>query len=228
LPVAADAGRVFPRATLEKDTVAAARALIGARLVRIDSGGVRVARIVEVEAYLGGDLASHARTGRTPRNAAMFGPPGHAYVYLVYGMYECLNVVTETEGRPAAVLIRAVEPLDGEDLMRRARISWAQRREEMRAARQGRAPLPVGGEVASLPARRLARGPGLVCVAMSVGRELDGVDLCAPTSTLQLRSAPAGDPAPRLVSGPRVGIGYAPEPWRSMPLRFRALHGAAR
>lgn len=228
MPVAADAGRVFPRAILEEDTIAAARALIGARLVRIDSSGVRVARVVEVEAYLVGDLASHARTGRTPRNAAMFGPSGHAYVYVVYGMYECLNVVTEAEGRPAAVLIRAVEPLQGEDLMRQARLSWARRREETRAARQGRAPIPVGGGVASLPARRLARGPGLVCVAMSVGRELDGVDLCAATAALQLRSAPADEAAPRIVSGPRVGIGYAPEPWRSMPLRFRALHGAAR
>lgn len=228
MPVAADAGRVFPRAILEEDTIAAARALIGARLVRIDPSGVRVARVVEVEAYLVGDLASHARTGRTPRNAAMFGPPGHAYVYVVYGMYECLNVVTEAEGRPAAVLIRAVEPIQGEDLMRQARLSWAQRREETRAARQGRAPIFVGGGPASLSSRRLARGPGLVCVAMSVGRELDGVDLCAPTAALQLRSAPADEAAPRIVSGPRVGIGYAPEPWRSMPLRFRALHGAAR
>jgi DNA-3-methyladenine glycosylase len=183
---------------------------------------------VEVEAYLGGDLASHARTGQTPRNAAMFGPPGHAYVYLVYGMYECLNVVTEAEGQPAAVLIRAVEPLQGEDLMRQARLSWARRREEARAAREGRPPIHAGRGVASLPAGRLARGPGLVCVAMSIGRELDGVDLCAPTAALQLRLAPADDPAPPIVSGPRVGIGYAPEPWRSMPLRFRALHGAAR
>ena len=226
-PDAAVAGPPFPRPILAQDTVAAARALLGARLVRIEHSSVRVAKIVEVEAYLGGDdLASHARRGRTPRNAAMFGPPGHAYVYLVYGMYECLNVVTEAVGRAAAVLVRAVEPVAGEELMREARIAWLDRWEERVSARQGsdeamRAALAGRRRaVGALAGTRLASGPGLVCAALSIGRELDGADLCDPAASLSLRVAPAGEPAPEIASGPRVGVGYAPEPWRSMPLRF--------
>ncbi|HEX4898100.1 MAG TPA: DNA-3-methyladenine glycosylase, partial [Candidatus Limnocylindrales bacterium] len=106
---------LLPRARLAGSTLDAARSVLGARLVREDPGRLtRVGRIVEVEAYIGtDDLASHARFGPTARNAVMLGPPGVAYVYLVYGMYDCLNVVTEPEGRPAALLIRAVEPVDG-------------------------------------------------------------------------------------------------------------------
>src|SRR5207247_5716187 len=132
----------------------AARALLGARLVREDSSGLRVGRVVEVEAYDGpADLASHARFGRhgrTARNAVMFGPAGVAYVYLVYGMYDCLNVVSEAEGRPAALLIRAVEPIDGIDEIRAARARWA--------VRHGR----PSDQLATLPASRLTSGPGLV------------------------------------------------------------------
>ncbi len=101
----------LPRAFFEDDPVPVARALLGATLVVSQPAGILRARIVETEAYRGKeDLACHAAKGRTARTDPMFGPPGHAYVYLIYGMYELLNVVTWPEGRPAAVLIRAVEP----------------------------------------------------------------------------------------------------------------------
>src|SRR5215218_10056400 len=116
----------FPRTLLARPTLDAADALLGARLVHENGAGTRVGRIVEVEAYIGtDDLASHARFGRTARNEVMFGPPGRAYVYLVYGMYDCLNVVTEPEGRAAALLIRAVEAIEGAAAMREARIQRA-------------------------------------------------------------------------------------------------------
>ncbi|HVZ74244.1 MAG TPA: DNA-3-methyladenine glycosylase [Polyangia bacterium] len=102
----------LPRAFYERPTEIVARALIGKVIVRRLDGALRRARVVEVEAYLGEkDAASHARHGRTPRAAMMFGPPGHLYVYFVYGMHHCMNVVTETDGVAGAVLIRAAEPL---------------------------------------------------------------------------------------------------------------------
>jgi DNA-3-methyladenine glycosylase len=104
----------LPRAFYARPTETVARELVGKILVRRRAGGERRARIVEVEAYLGErDAASHARRGPTPRAAIMFGPPGHLYVYLVYGMHHCMNVVTEEDGTAGAVLLRAAEPLDG-------------------------------------------------------------------------------------------------------------------
>jgi DNA-3-methyladenine glycosylase len=215
----------YSRELLAGDSQDVARALIGGRLVRDGVSGVRVGRIVEVEAYIGADdLASHARFGRTKRTAVMFGPPGYAYVYLVYGMYHCLNVVTEPEGRPAALLVRAVEPLEGVDLMRRAREGWvATRRARQGADRVARA----RQRVAALPVAELASGPGLVCAAFSIERADDGVDLCDPASPLRLESPPDGEPRLPVASGPRVGVGYAPEPWRSRPWRFWASGNAS-
>ena len=146
----------------------------------------------------------------------MYGPPGIAYVYLVYGMYDCLNVVTEPEGRAAAVLIRAVEPVEGVVMMRQARIARTQRRgppDADRAALHERDTHRLSG----LPAARLAAGPGLVAAAFDITRDDTGVDLLDPTSPLRLE---AGTSPRSIVATPRVGIGYAAEPWRSQPWRL--------
>ena len=105
---------IVPRALYDRPTLLVAPNLLGKFLVREIDGKRRAGKIVEVEAYVGeDDLASHARFGRTARNAPMFGPPGHAYVYFIYGFYHMFNVVTEGEGRPAAILVRALEPAEG-------------------------------------------------------------------------------------------------------------------
>ncbi|MEH1016887.1 DNA-3-methyladenine glycosylase [Micromonospora sp. CPCC 206060] len=167
--------------------VPAARGLLGCRLT---AGGVTV-RITEVEAYAGtaGDPASHAHRGRTPRNAVMFGPAGHAYVYFTYGMHWCLNVVTGPDGEASAVLIRAGEVVDG--------------LAEARARR---------------PAVRrdvdLARGPARLCAALGVDRSVYGLDLLGD-GPVQLRPAVEPVPEPAVVAGPRVGVTGAHDvPWR--------------
>ncbi len=156
-----------------------ARALLG-RVLVCDAGGARVAgRIVEVEAYRGArDPASHAFRGETPRNRSMFGPPGRAYVYFTYGMHHCLNVVCAREGVAGAVLVRALEPLEGLDAAR---------------ARRGVA-----------EPSRLMRGPGCVARALGLTREHDGADLVA--GPLRVGDAPPRRGGRQVASGPRVGI----------------------
>jgi DNA-3-methyladenine glycosylase len=136
----------------------------------------------------------------------MYGPPGIAYVYLVYGMYDCLNVVTEPPGRPAAVLIRAAEPIEGGAAMRQARIARARRRGP-----------PAAGRLEQLAEARLASGPGLLAAAFDITRSDTGADLLNGASTLRLER---GRPPSAFVATPRVGIAYAAEPWRSQPWRL--------
>jgi DNA-3-methyladenine glycosylase len=193
-------------------------------LVRDDASGLRRARIDEVEAYGGpDDAASHARSGLTARNAAMFGPPGHAYVYLVYGMHDCLNVVTGAAGAASAVLIRAVTPIDGVDLMRASRLTTAGRR---RAARTAEGRERAAATLARTPDDRLASGPGLVAASFGLDTTWSGVDLCVPGSVLRLE---LGDDVPddRIVAGPRVGIDHAGAPAVGRPWRLWLADSAA-
>jgi DNA-3-methyladenine glycosylase len=199
--------------------------MLGATLVRDDGTGRRAGTIVEVEGYIGtDDRASHARFGPTDRNRVMFGPPGVAYVYLVYGMYDCLNVVTEPSGRAAAVLIRAVEPLAGTDEMResRARLVLARRKapfDAVAAARERQ-------RLARLPDDRLAAGPGLVCAAFGIERRDTGIDLCDPSSPIRLERGRAVPPA-EIRATPRIGVAYAGEPWTSLPWRVAVVGSPA-
>ena len=217
--------RPFPRDLLAAGTLDAALMVLGALLIRGSDPERRVGRIVEVEAYVGDeDLASHAHLGRTKRNAVMFGPPGVAYVYLVYGMYHCLNIVTEASGRPAALLVRAVEPVEGEAEMRLARIRSAEARPNRNATADADR---TRRQIEGLPASRLASGPGLVCAAFSIDRGDDGIDMCDCNSELRIEAAPPGDGPLTVATGPRIGVGYAPEPWLSQPWRFFVVGSAA-
>ena len=146
----------------------------------------------------------------------MFGPPGHAYVYLVYGMYHCLNIVTGPAGTASALLIRGVEPVAGIEAMREARTAavLGRRRYDAAAAAAER------DRIARLVPERLAPGPGLVAAAFSIDRGLTGIDLCDPQSILRLEPAAAEDRQPEVRLTPRVGIGYAGPPWTDVPWRF--------
>ena len=186
----------LPPSFYQRDTLRVARDLLGMRLVRLLDGVRLSGLIVETEAYRGEeDLACHARAGRTPRTAIMYGPPGRAYVYFTYGMHWMLNCVTEPEGFPAAVLIRA--RAGG----RRAKRWW-------RAAARGAA----GG---TGPADR----PGCARLSVSMGA-INGADLTSTDSRLWIEPGP-GAPGWAVLSGPRVGLPNVPEPWRSIPWRFR-------
>lgn len=202
------------RATFERPTLDVARSLLGARLVR----GGRVARIVEVEAYLGpADRASHARFGETPRSRPMYGEPGRAYVYLVYGMYHCLNVVTAPAGVPHAILIRAVEPLEGIDLVRTARLGA----DRIRRRQVGPEDLErARARLARTPDQRLAAGPALVGAAFDLDRSLTGADLLDPAGPVHLEPAPLDERPFAIATSARIGIAYAGLPWTDEPWRF--------
>ena len=146
----------------------------------------------------------------------MFGPAGHAYVYLVYGMYDCLNVVTEPAGSPAALLVRAIEPIEGIEAMRIDRVVRA-------TQRRRRTPEQVAAEadrIQRLRPDRLASGPGLVAAAFGLDTSWTGVDLCDPASPLRLERRPPDEPIPAIETTPRIGIGYAGTPWTEHSWRF--------
>ncbi|HZS14281.1 MAG TPA: DNA-3-methyladenine glycosylase [Candidatus Dormibacteraeota bacterium] len=182
-----------------RPTVQVARSLLGCRLV-VDRGTPSevVATLVEVEAYLGtSDPASHAYRGPTPRASIMFGAPGHLYVYLSYGVHHCANLVTETHGVAGAVLLRAASVETGEATVRARRA-------------------PASGLARVLPPPELLRGPGNLCRGLGVRLGDNGLDVCSPTSRVEVweRTPPSRRPA--VVRGPRVGISSAVE----RPLRF--------
>jgi DNA-3-methyladenine glycosylase len=220
---------LIPRDFFARFSVDVAPDLLGCVLEHQTAAGLVAVELTEVEAYAGAsDPASHAYRGKTARNAVMFGPPGHAYVYFTYGMYFCANLVCAANGSASAVLLRAGRIVEGEELAR------------ARRTREKSAPIPF---------RDLARGPARLCLALDIARSLDGADVCVPSSPLRMRwpdasttarSAEAllargddppkpprseallarGDDPPKpprrkVVSGPRVGVSSAAEvPWR--------------
>jgi DNA-3-methyladenine glycosylase len=168
-------GRILQRGFYDRATVTVARDLLGKVLVHGPTAGI----IVETEAYLGGDdLASHSARGITPRTRVIFGPPGHAYVYFIYGMYECLNLVVEEAGKPGCVLIRALEPLAGIGVMQQRRPA-ARRLED------------------------LASGPGKLTLALAITRAQNGADVTR--GALVVRE-PAEERKLQIAVTPRVGI----------------------
>jgi len=172
-------GRPLPRSFFLRPTAIVARDLLGRVLVHESSEGAAAGVVVETEAYLRADPASHSFRGPTSRNASMFGPPGRAYVYLVYGVHHCFNVVTAPAGIGGAVLVRALEPIEGLDLIRLRR-----------------------GDVRD---RDLCNGPGKLVQALGIGREHDGVDL-SRGPILLLERKPLQFARARLARGVRVGI----------------------
>ena len=211
----------YPRAALAGPTLDAARELLGARLVRDPDDRVaarRVGRIVEVEAYIGEeDRASHARMGPTPRNRVMYGPPGIAYVYLVYGMHHCLNVVTGPAGFPAAVLLRSIVPVEGAEAMRAARV----RRSVSDRRRDREDPGAAAARLARVPDALLAVGPANLAAAFGVERGDNGLDLLDPASPLRLERPPEGESPVTFVASPRIGVERAGPGWADRPWRLR-------
>jgi DNA-3-methyladenine glycosylase len=193
------------REFFDRLSVEVAPELLGCVLEHETAAGLVAVELTEVEAYAGEhDPASHAWRGRTPRNAVMYGPAGHAYVYFTYGMHFCVNLVCQPEGTASAVLLRAGRIVAGEDLARA-------RRARNGAARAARDAQPAKGP---LPARDLARGPARLCQALAIDRALDGADACVAGSPLRIRQAARATPG-IVRSGPRVGVSQgASAEWR--------------
>jgi DNA-3-methyladenine glycosylase len=184
----------LPRAFYNPSAAVVAPRLLGHILVRETAEGTIAAVIVETEAYIVDDPACHGYGGESARNRSMYGPPGHAYVYFIYGVYWCVNAVCRPKGVAEAVLIRAVEPVGGIDLMRKNR--------------------PVAHD------KQLTNGPGKLCTALAIDRALDGADLCDAQSPLWIAQNPDHkklvlDRGP-MITTTRIGITKATH----LPLRF--------
>lgn len=190
--------KLLPRAFFNRDPRTVARELLGKLIVRTEGGKRLAGRVVEVEAYLGvGDLAAHAAAGQTERNAVLWGPPGHAYIYFIYGVHYCLNISCLPDGRAGCVLIRALEPVSGLREMAKAR---ELDNLEFNSPRE---------------LRKLASGPGRLCEAMGITRPRDnGKDMVAKRTDLQVMDD--GFKVRETGVTPRIGITKSAE----LPLRY--------
>ncbi|HKV92490.1 MAG TPA: DNA-3-methyladenine glycosylase [Candidatus Angelobacter sp.] len=190
--------KLLPRAFFDRDPRMVARELLGKLIVRSEGRKMLAGRVVEVEAYLGaGDLAAHAAAGQTERNAVLWGPPGHAYVYFIYGVHYCLNISCLPDGRAGCILIRALEPVSG-------------LREMARARELDDLELDSPREL-----RKLASGPGRLCEALGITRPRDnGKDMLAKRTDLQVMDD--GYKVREIGVTPRIGITKSAE----MPLRY--------
>lgn len=195
---------ILPAGFYERPTLEVAHDLIGKVLVHRSDDGVTTGMIVEAEAYIGeDDPACHAAVGRTVRNAPLYGPPGIAYVYLNYGLHNMVNAVTEADGHPAAILIRALEPLDGLPLMRK---------------RRALAPWRKGKPV--VPDHELCRGPGNLTRAMGITL----ADNLRSLTRQPLTIRDEGLPAPLVVWDARIGIRVGTDrPWRASIAGHRSV-----
>lgn len=188
--------RILERDFYLQPVVDVARALIGKSLVHRIGDEAVAGIILETEAYDGEqDQACHARSGKTKRNAVMYGPAGHAYIYFTYGMHWLLNCVTGSEGYPAAVLIRCIHPTRGLEMI-------AQNRMDITPA-------------------LWCDGPAKLTRALAIDGTLNGCDLCQKTGVLRIEEG-ITIPEELIQAAPRIGIGYASEPWKSKPWRFTA------
>lgn len=192
---------ILERRFYERPALELARALLGCRLVRVQSGQRLSGLIMETEAYQGEeDQGCHASAGKTPRTTVMYGPPGHAYVYFTYGMHWMLNAVADREDTPAAVLIRAIRPDEGQDLM-------------------------AGNREKNANLSGWTDGPAKLTQAMGISGEFNGADLCSRAGSLWIEKAERiGDAYVDQTA--RIGLNSVPEPWKSISWRYVVKEGA--
>jgi DNA-3-methyladenine glycosylase len=191
--------KILNREFYNRDTLAVAKDLLGKVITHNTGSGTIAGKIAEVEAYKGPiDKAAHSfGSRRTKRNEVMFGSPGHAYVYFIYGMYYCMNIVTENINSPCAVLIRSIEPVLGIDIMAQNRYKKS------------------GGQLTGREIKNLGNGPGKLCIALGINKDYNGIDLCGNILNI---SDPESNENFKIKSSKRINIDYAEEaidfPWR--------------